>query len=212
MDLDRLAELETIDPRPLPPWRHEAFAEVEIEPDREVARERAEIIGSRADVVVYSDASGRQGHVGAAVAALDDNLEVIEPQQIHIGPMDRWSVHIGELIGIFYAISLVYKLGHQQRPSNTATILCDSRSALQAIQNPGNKTGQTIIRAILHAAGELQAEGIALRLQWMPGHCDNPGNDAADRLAKEAAGPGKTHPFRPPLTREKAFIRNKIRA
>jgi hypothetical protein len=147
MDLDRLAELETIDPRPLPPWRCEAFAEIEIEPDREVARERAETIGIRADVVVYSDASGRQGHVGAAVAALDDNLEVTGPQQIHVGPMDRWPVHIGELIGIFYAISLVYKLGHQQRPTNTATILCDSRSALQAIQNPGNKSGQTVIRA-----------------------------------------------------------------
>jgi hypothetical protein len=78
MDLDRLAELETVDPRPLPPWRREAFAEIEIRPDREVARERAEIIGTRTDVVVYSDASGRQRHVSAAIAALDDNLDVIE--------------------------------------------------------------------------------------------------------------------------------------
>ena len=84
--------METIDPRPLPPWRREAFAEVEIEPDREAARERAETIGTRAGIVVYSDASGRQGHVGAAVAAVDDNLEVIESQHIYVGPMDRWSV------------------------------------------------------------------------------------------------------------------------
>ena len=217
MDLGRLAELEVVDPRPLPPWRREPFTEIEIEQDREVARERAETIGTRADIVVYSDASGRQEHVGAAVAALGDNLEVIEPQQIHVGPMDRWSVHVGELIGIFYAISLVYRLEHQRpRPAHTdsasATILCDSKSALQAIQNPGNKSGQAIIRAIVHAASELQAQGTALRLQWIPGHCDNPGNDAADRLAKAAAGPGKTHPFRPPLTREKAFICNNIRA
>jgi hypothetical protein len=160
MDLDRLAELETIDPRPLPPWRREAFAEVEIEPDREVARERAETISTRADIVVYSDAFGRQGHLGAAVAGLHDNLEVVEPQQIHVEPIDRWSVHIGELIGIFYAISLVYKLGHQQRPSNTATILCDSRSALQAIQNPGNKSGQTIIRAIYMRPASFKPKGL----------------------------------------------------
>jgi hypothetical protein len=44
----------------------------------------------------------------------------------------------------------------------------------------------------------------------MPGHCDNPGNDAADRLAKDAACPGKTHPFRPLLTRERAHIRSNI--
>jgi hypothetical protein len=46
----------------------------------------------------------------------------------------------------------------------------------------------------------------------MPGHCDNPGNDAADQLAKNAASPGKTHPFRPLLTRERALIRRNIYA
>jgi hypothetical protein len=44
----------------------------------------------------------------------------------------------------------------------------------------------------------------------MPGHCDNPGNDAADRLAKNAACPGKTHPFRPLLSRESARLRANI--
>jgi hypothetical protein len=111
----------------------------------------------------------------------------------------------------------VFRIGHQQprtvqNGTTTATILCDSRSALQAIQNPKNKSGQRIVHAIIHAATEVQKEGIALRLQWVPGHCDNPGNDAADRLAKDAAHPGKTHPFRPLLTREKAFIRDSIRA
>ncbi|KAJ5827578.1 hypothetical protein N7447_004341, partial [Penicillium robsamsonii] len=34
-------------------------------------------------------------------------------------------------------------------------------------------------------------EGIALCLQWIPGHCNNPGNDAPDRLAKEAGSPAR---------------------
>lgn len=42
--------------------------------------------------------------------------------------------------------------------------------------------------------------------QWIRGHCDNPGNDVAERLAKDAAGPGKTHPFRPSLARKRALI------
>ncbi|KAI2734250.1 hypothetical protein DTO013E5_10079 [Penicillium roqueforti] len=106
MDLVRLNELETIDPRPLPPWRPESFAEIEIGSDRETARERAEAVRSTSAIVVYSDASGREGHLGAAAVALDNNLQVIEAQQVQVGPMDRWSVHVAELIGIFYADSV----------------------------------------------------------------------------------------------------------
>lgn len=216
MNVDRLNDLETIDPRPLPPWRAEAFTEIEIGPDRETARDRAETVRSTSDIVVYSDASGREGHLGAAVVALDDNLEIAESQEVQVGPMDRWSVHVAELIGIFYAISMVFKMAHQHSRTadrrQTASILCDSRSSLQAIQSARNKSGQRVVHAIILAAAEVLAAGITLRLQWMPGHCDNPGNDAADQLAKNAASPGKTHPFRPLLTRERALIRRNIYA
>jgi hypothetical protein len=94
MNVDRLNELEMIDPRPLPPWRSEAFAEINVEPDRETARENAEAIGSRSDIIVYSDASGTEGHLGASVVALDGNQRVVESRQIQVGPMNRWSVHV----------------------------------------------------------------------------------------------------------------------
>ena len=42
MDLERLREIEIIDPIPLPPWRSEAFSKIEIEPDKEIAIKRAE--------------------------------------------------------------------------------------------------------------------------------------------------------------------------
>jgi ribonuclease HI len=206
MNLERLNELETIDPSPLPPWRAEPFTEIEIGSDRETATQQAEAARSTSDIVVYSDASGREGHLGAAV---------VESRQLQVGPMDRWSVHVAELIGVFYAISVVCKIAHELsnglgRRRKSATILCDSRSALQATQNVRNKSGQRIVHAILQAATEVQAKGIALRLQWVPGHCNNPGNDAADRLAKDAAYPGKSHPFRPLLSRESARLRGNI--
>jgi hypothetical protein len=78
--------------------------------------------------------------------------------------------------------------------------------------HPGNKSGQGIIHAILQAATDVQTNGIALRLQWIPGHCDNPGNETADWLAKDAASPGKTHPIRPLLTEKREFIRDKTHA
>ncbi|KAJ5138858.1 uncharacterized protein N7515_003706 [Penicillium bovifimosum] len=217
MDVDRLNELETIDPRPLPPWRPDAFTEIELEHDRETARERAKVARNTSDIVVYSDASGREGHLGAAIVALNDNDEVTESQQVQVGSMERWSVHVAELMGIFYAVSMAFKLAHQRSVVGnnvhaTATILCDSKSALQAIQNVRNRSGQRIIHASLQAATEVQARHITLRLQWMPGHCEIVGNEAADRLAKEAAQPGKTHPFRPLLTRENAFLRSRTHA
>ncbi|KAI9041473.1 uncharacterized protein KD926_006869 [Aspergillus affinis] len=79
-----------IDPRPLPPWRPDAFTEIELEHDRETAREKAEAARNTSDIVVYSDASGREGHLGAAIVALNDDDEVMESQQIQVGPMDRY--------------------------------------------------------------------------------------------------------------------------
>lgn len=78
MNLERLGKLETIDPQPLPPWQAEPFMEIEIQPDQEMARERAKAIQSTAGIVIYLDASRCQSHLGAAVVALDDDLKVIE--------------------------------------------------------------------------------------------------------------------------------------
>jgi hypothetical protein len=39
MNLERLREIEMIDPSPPAPWRRETFSGIEIEPDRELALE-----------------------------------------------------------------------------------------------------------------------------------------------------------------------------
>ena len=111
------------------------LSQIVLEPDRETAREMAEAVRDTSDIVVYSDASGRGDHLGAAIVALNDNKEVVESKEVQVGPMERWSVHVAELIRIFYAISMVFKLAYQRisienEMQSTATILCDSRSAL----------------------------------------------------------------------------------
>ena len=80
MNPERLDELETIEPRSLPPWRPEPFTVFEIEPDRNIARKQAEAVRYTSEIVTYSNASGRQGCMGAAVVALDSNLEITESQ------------------------------------------------------------------------------------------------------------------------------------
>jgi len=107
MDLNRLNALETIYPKPLKPWDIPAFEEIKIDPDRERAIEDATglLISSR--TVVYSDSSVNQSYVGSAAVLLNHNKEIIDYRQVSVGPKTHWSVHVGELIGIYYAIELV---------------------------------------------------------------------------------------------------------
>ncbi|KAK5805981.1 hypothetical protein VI817_000239 [Penicillium citrinum] len=122
--------------------------------------------------------------------------------------MDRWSVHAAWLIGVLHAFDIINEIALQSRRSTgrrmkLATILSDSKSALQAIPNPGNKSGQQIIYAIQQSATNTMAHGTSISLQWIPGHCDMPENDHADQLAKNAAIPVKNTPILPsPLTGE----------
>ncbi|KAL3246539.1 hypothetical protein ABHI18_012698 [Aspergillus niger] len=216
MNLGRLQALETIDPKPLAPWRSQPFTEIEIEPDREKAQANALAQQSTTSITVFSDASGKENQLGAAAVALDHNRQITGSRQISIGSMEHWSVYAAELMAIYYAIGLVFQLAQQKHATTTATqdpatILSDSMSALQVIANSWNKSGQRIIQAIHQSAAELKARGIPLRLQWVPGHCGDPRNETADRLAKEAVGAEKKHPFQHLLSREKAFIRNKIK-
>ena len=63
--------LETINPTPQPPWQTQAFTEVDIEPDRDKAKEKASARQKAAGITVFSDASGQHNHLGAAAVALD---------------------------------------------------------------------------------------------------------------------------------------------
>jgi hypothetical protein len=62
---------------------------IDIELDREFATEKAEATRATAGIGVYSDASGCQGHLGAAAAVLVDPLETIDSIQVQVGPMNR---------------------------------------------------------------------------------------------------------------------------
>jgi ribonuclease HI len=177
MDLNRLQALEIINPKPQQPWQTPAFTEIAIEPDCEKAMDKASARQKTAGITIFSDASGQHNELGAAaVAALDHNQKILHSRQIYFGSMEHWSVYAAELMAIYYAISLAYQIAmeNQNTPAielEPATILSDSMSALQAIGNMQNKSGQLIILAITQPARELKARGIPLRLQWVPGHC-----------------------------------------
>jgi hypothetical protein len=103
-------------------------------------------------IVVYLDAFGRRGQLGAAAVALAKDEHTITLWQTKVGSMENWAVHTTELIDIFNGVSLVYQVAYQKAQQHgapqKATILSDSTSALQAVRNAGNKSSQGIIYAI----------------------------------------------------------------
>ncbi|XP_037576983.1 uncharacterized protein LOC119459237 [Dermacentor silvarum] len=81
------------------------------------------------------------------------------------------------------AIDLAAKLLYQRQVARAA-ILTDSRAALCLLAREDH--GPTLIQRLhrkLHAVCEL---GCDLVFQWVPSHVGLPGNEEADRLAKEA--------------------------
>jgi ribonuclease HI len=146
---------------------------------------------------------------------LDQNQKITQSRQTSVGLTTHWSIHAAELIGIHQAIEMITDQvsGGQMRclpQGQTITITSDSQTALQAIANPSNKSGQHIVHSILGATEALTAHNVRLRLQWVPGHSDNPGNDAADRMAKAAVGPFESHRFHNLASRQKKSNEDKI--
>ena len=72
----------------------------------------------RCRLLGWRTTSSRQGHLGAAMIAPDDDLEMMDFQQIHVGPLDRWSLHMAELFGICYTLGSIYTQPVHQGSSN----------------------------------------------------------------------------------------------
>lgn len=49
-----------------------------------------------------------------------------------------------------------------------------------------NKSGQQVIYIIIQVASKVQTAKVRLYLQWIPGHCEDIRNNAADQLTKKA--------------------------
>lgn len=69
---------------------------------------------------------------------------------------------------------------------NKVLIVSDSRSVLEALQNPSPRRNNHLILRIKSNLEKAREQNINLQLLWIPSHHGIPGNEAVDLLAKRA--------------------------
>src|SRR4029077_4708792 len=165
------------------PWEPRPVCTIE---DREKAQRSHDEICRTEDsghAIAYTDGSGYQGMIGAAVVI--PNLGTVKTACL--GTEDMATVYAGELEGVRMALKETTRV----RAFRKVTIFTDSQAAIRAVKRPNSPSGQSIIVAIRDFIREFRAAGGELNIRWIPAHNGTPGNEAADKAAKDAAVQGK---------------------
>lgn len=109
---------------------------------------------------IYTDGSGANGKIRAAVVCDQKILRA------YIGRADLYTVCYGKLYGILIN-SLINLILNIEKHCNitTATIYTDNQAAIQKVQSPNNKSGQSLVQNIITMINGLCATGVEIDLQ-----------------------------------------------
>ena len=134
---------------------------------------------------VYTDGS-LQTDKSAGCAATVPDLKITKKAKLNNGI----SIFTAELHAIHLACNILLELQARPQAPYAAVILTDSKSALQALNRKHNQNRRELTSEIKHQCHQLITQGLDLTLQWIPSHAGIPGNDTADREAKNAVTDG----------------------
>ncbi|KAI1004839.1 hypothetical protein K3495_g3379 [Podosphaera aphanis] len=125
------------------PWYHPARAIIKGSPELAIQNHN-EIIQHQGNdhLIIYTDGSGINGHVAAAAWCATTNWM----NSSYIGTEDQSNVYAAEVTRQVLASELAIKKRNSVRHVSTLT---DNQSAIDTIRNPGQQSGQYIIKRAL---------------------------------------------------------------
>ena len=176
VDLSKLEEVLTVT---VPPWWVGPL--IHIDKEKKKAQANHENKTNNSSILrVYTDGSGINKKVGVAAVAP-------QIQSVHkgfMGPESEATVYSAEVYGIIMALLLI--AAHHQY--SKAIIFTDNQAAIRSIHSPGGQSGQYLLARAAYAFDLTRNRGIEVEIHWIPAHTGVPGNERADRAAKEATG------------------------
>ncbi|KAJ5159354.1 zinc knuckle domain protein [Penicillium coprophilum] len=177
------------------PWNEPPKVYIEEREQARNAHERITKQQIRAPARFYTDGSGYQGGIGAAVypAYLYSQNDA---RLCNMGSDDESTVYAAELRAIEMALEVIEERSRSNDENNQwkeclvesgAVIFTDNQAALKAIENPRMPSGQIYLEGCLQSLERLTNQGVQVELRWIPAHEGIPGNEIADIFAKTAA-------------------------
>lgn len=175
-----------------PPWRRGPATH--IEHNAEKARQRHDDNNDTGRCLsIYTDGSGIDGEIGAAAVCLLTR----QTRAVYMGPNTVSTVYAAELQGISLALQIAQEYVEQGGRRRNIAIYTDNQAAIWSIAKAEGRSGAYILEEIADQVQRLQDRGRPVTVRWIPAHVGIPGNEAADRAAKEATGwrdDGRRHP------------------
>jgi ribonuclease HI len=154
-----------------------------------------------ADFKVFSDGSGQENGIGAAAILYKKGfIRPLKTIQVYLGPKTKHNTYEAEAAGALLATWITRNT--PETIGKNVSLYIDNQAIVMALSGAKTTSGQYLISPTITAANGLPCK---LTIKWISSHSEVRGNEAADRLAKDAAQGRSSrrmdlpHLFRTPL-------------
>ena len=180
--------LEVIKPYTLAPWEGRIHVAYDMSPEQ-----AKETIQRSRGILIATSSSQKNERVGMGGcvrdAAVNDVDEFLARYSVTLGSREEQNPYTAEL----EAIAMALRCAAAGLRRCELTVISSNRSALQAIARPRQQSGQCSIREIYRLVKRLQANGVSVKMMWIPVNTnDFPLGSHAKSAAKQATGRGTT--------------------